>query len=187
MKLLLLALLLLLPVRNDAQIVSIEKPAYRSWYNVDMQCPQQVLWTLHAADIDNAKREPGWRFVADVPHPLALARHGDFNRSGYHRGHLCPAKDRSFDKAAMRLTFGMSNIAPQTPLVNLSSWKQTEETCRRLAALYDSVVVIACPVFLDRDTLYISSHRLAVPHAFFKAVWLPANDSVLAAWFIFNN
>lgn len=169
-----------------AQLYIIDRPQYFAAYDPSMNCPQQVIWTIHASDLGQVRREPTWRFTADLPGSLSLASHRDFSRSGYDRGHMCPAADRSASRAQMRQTFRMSNVAPQVPSVNRGSWKVTENICRAAALQFDSVCVVALPVFLNRDTAYIGEHRLAVPHAFFKACWVADTDSVIYAWFIFN-
>lgn len=179
--------MMIVPVVLLAQQIVIDKSQYRSVYDLSLLCPVQVSWTLRAADMGETLREPSWRFRDDICLPAATAKHADYNHSGYHRGHLCPAADRSHSTADMRATFAMSNVAPQVPSLNLGSWKQTENSCRLAATIYDSVCVLVCPVFLHRDTAHIGKHRLAVPHAFFKAVWRADNDSVLNAWFIFNH
>lgn len=169
-----------------AQLVDIITPYYQSTYDLTLQCPRQVLWTVHKNDIGSKVARQSWHFVSDIYHPLATANHDDYINSGFHRGHLCPAADRSASVDMMRSTFTMSNIAPQLPQVNTGTWKRTENFCRSAALLYDSVAVVAVPLFLNRDTLFIGSHRLAVPHAFLKAAWLPANDSILNVWMIWN-
>lgn len=180
----LLLVLAVYPAR--AQLYIVDKPQYRAVYDTHMNCPQQVLWTIHASDLGQVRREPSWRFTADIPRSLSLASHSDFTRSGLHRGHMCPAADCAESLKNMRQTFCMSNVAPQEPSVNTGSWKRTENICRAAALTYDSVCVVAMPVFLDRDTAFIGKHRLAVPHAFFKACWVSGTDSVLYSWFIFN-
>lgn len=185
--LLILSLLLLIStIAVCGQDVRLEKPEYLAVYNLCTQVPRQVEWTLHASDLGSVKRETQWRFAQDVPHVLAVASHADYNRSGYHRGHLCPAADRSSSTQAMLATFAMSNVCPQLPAVNVGTWKQTENMCRAYALRYDSVQIVACPVFLNRDTAKIGNAPVYVPHAFFKAVWVASTDSVLNAWFIFN-
>lgn len=169
-----------------AQVVTIKKPHFYSVYNLQTQCPQQVGWTVTPSDLGEAKREPSWVFTQDVPHPLATGNHHDYSHSGYDRGHMCPALDRSADLRMIRSTFVLSNIAPQVPALNRGAWKKTESFCRSAALLYDSVQVIALPIFLNRDTMFLGSHRLAVPHAFIKAAWLPKNDSIIGLWFFWN-
>lgn len=183
---LILLLLVMAASPAIAQLYIVNKPQYRAVYDTHMNCPQQVLWNIHASDLGQVRREPSWRFTADLPRSLSLASHSDFARSGLHRGHMCPAADRSASRAQMRQTFQMSNVAPQVPSVNRGSWKETENICRAAALQFDSVCVVALPVFLNRDTACIGEHRLAVPHAFFKACWVADTDSVLYSWFIFN-
>lgn len=183
----LLLLSLCCPSAAWCQLVAVDKPEFRSVYNLAMQCPEQVEYVLHSYDIGNVKREPAWLFVNDVRDPRAVSTHYDYNQSGFDRGHLCPAQDRSFALTAMKATFGMSNICPQVPSVNRGSWKRTEIACRQLAQRHDSITIVVVPLFLKRDTTYIGRHHLAVPHAFIKAAWLPASDEVVGCWLVFNH
>lgn len=179
-------LLMVLAISAKPQKVTIDNGHFYSVYDVGIQCPLQVGWTVTPSDLGGASREPSWIFIQDVSHPLATGNHYDFSRTGYDRGHMCPAQDRSRDLLAMRSTFVMSNIAPQAPALNRGAWKKTEVFCRKAALLYDTVQVLALPVFLNRDTTFIGSHRLAVPHAFIKAAWLPKNDSIIGLWWFWN-
>lgn len=169
-----------------AQSVTIQTPQYRSVYNLNTLCPEQVSWTISRSDIGTVTREPSWTFTNSLLDTLGMATHADFTKSGYDRGHMCPAADRSHDLRAMRSTFELVNVAPQAPRLNRGAWKRTESFCRSAALLYGEVEVLTLPVFLNRDTTLIGSHRLAVPHAFFKAAWLPSNDSIIGVWFFFN-
>ena len=173
-------------VNAVAQAIMIDHPQYYSIYNCGVRCPAQVGWTVHAEDIGTAKRQPGWRFLSDVPDTLAYVRHSDFTNSGYQRGHLCPAADRSACSELMRGTFHLSNVAPQVPALNVGAWKSSENFCRAAALKYGSIDVVVVPIFLRRDTTFIGRNRLAVPHAFFKAAWVTASDSVIGSWFLFN-
>ena len=171
---------------SDAQVVTLQTPQFRSVYNLETLCPQQVSWVVHRSDIGQATREPSWKFTNSLLWPLTDVNHDDFSKSGYDRGHMCPAADRSYDHRAMRATFDLSNVAAQAPRLNRGAWKRTEAWCRSAAIQYGAVEVIILPVFLDRDTVRVGSHRVAVPHAFFKAAWLPATDSIIGVWFLFN-
>ena len=169
-----------------AQKVVVDNGHFYSVYNVQMNVPSQVEWIIKSTDLGPIKREPSWKFRNDIGYPDIRATHSDYTSSGYDRGHMCPAADRSRSREAMRSTFVMSNVAPQTPWVNRGYWKATENLCRLAAERYDSVHVLAMPIFLHRDTTYIGAHRVAVPHAFFKVAWLPSNDSIIGVWFVLN-
>lgn len=185
---LLINLLLLISIQFlMAQRITIEKEQYLSIYDLELQCPVQVEWSVCAADFGAAKRKASWRFRNDIGHPLAVATHDDFTKSGYQRGHLCPAADRSCSLVDIKQTFSMSNVAPQWPSLNTGVWKATEIAVRNAVLLGDTISVVTIPVFLDRDTLRIGSHGIAVPHAFFKAAWCSGNDSIIGSWFFFNH
>lgn len=169
-----------------AQTITLRTPQFLSVYDMQTLCPQQVSWVLHRSDIGRNKREPSWKFTNTLLGPMAMATHADFIKSGYDRGHMCPAADRSHDPRAMRATFELVNVAPQAPRLNRGAWKRTEAFCRANALLYDSVQVLALPVYLDRDTTHIGTSRIAVPHAFFKAAWIAGTDSIIGVWFFFN-
>lgn len=173
-------------VRGFAQKVAFDYGHFYSVYDVQMNVPAQVEWVIKSSDLGPIKREPSWRFRTDSVYTAIKATHTDYTRSGYDRGHMCAAADRSRSRNAMRSTFVMSNVAPQTPWVNRGYWKATENFCRKAAERYDSVHVLAMPIFLHRDTTYIGTHRIAVPHAFMKCAWLPSNDSIIGVWFVFN-
>ena len=181
-----LAIVALVAAPAAAQMLTIDRPQYRSVYDLQLLTPRQVEWTIHKSDLGNVDREPSWKFKADIPSRLAVARHQDYNKSGFHRGHLCPAQDRSSCREDMMSTFSMANICPQVPSLNVGRWKAVEMFCRVMARQNDSVSVVVVPIFLKRDTTFIGEHRVPVPHAFFKALYMPANDSVIACWFMFN-
>ncbi len=172
--------------RSASQNLRLQKPAYFSYYSIKLAIPIQVEWTVTSDMLGRTQREPAWKFSNDIPYKDARARHSDYNRSGYDRGHLCPAADRSADRELMKSTFAMSNIAPQVPSLNRGSWKHSESFIRNAALRFDSVKVYASTIFLRRDTVFIGKHHIAVPHAFFKVAWLPKNDSVIGQWFYFN-
>lgn len=169
-----------------AQTITLRTPQFLSVYDMQTLCPQQVCWVLHRSDIGLNKREPSWRFTNTLLGPMAVATHADFTKSGYDRGHMCPAADRSANLRAMRTTFELANVAPQAPRLNRGAWKQTEAFCRSAALIYDSIQVLTLPVYLDRDTLRIGANQVAVPHAFFKAAWKAGTDEIIGVWFFFN-
>ena len=171
----------------SAQRVTIDRPEYRSIYDIGLRCPVQVEWQVCPSNLGTAKRDPKWKFIQDIPHPDAVATHDDFTKSGYHRGHMCPAADRSAAAKLMRSTFSLANICPQYPAVNTGAWKTTENAVRNLVLLGDTISVLTIPVFLNRDTTRIGTHELAVPHAFFKSAWRTGSDSIIGCWFIFNH
>lgn len=168
------------------QLIIHRVESFTSLYDVSLGMPRQVEWVLHSTDMGNAQRSASWIFFNDINVPGSNASHTDFTRSGFDRGHMCPAADRSATRSAMHSTFSLANIAAQAPTLNRGAWKVTEDSCRNLAQQFDSVRIVAVPIILQDDTMRIGKHHLAVPHAFFKVAWLPANDSIVGVWFFWN-
>ena len=50
----------------------------------------------------------------------------DYKYSGYDRGHLTPARDMAFDQIALKESFYMTNMSPQTPQLNRGAMKKLE-------------------------------------------------------------
>lgn len=173
-------------VGAQSQIIPVKTDAYISTYDVAINAPRQVEWSLHESDFVIGNKMPRWYFTADVPSALATARHDDYTRSGYHRGHLCPAADRNRTSISCKRTYRMSNIVAMQPAINTGYWLATENICRKWAVTYDSIHVLTVPVWLNRDTTFIGSHHVAVPHALIKVAWVAKTDSILSCWFVWN-
>lgn len=169
-----------------AQFVRIGNFANSIDYDTVLLVPRFVEWTLCTADLGHIKREPSWKFVQDPRTNVRQAAHDDYSHSGFDRGHLCPAADRSSSTKLMKSTFVMTNVAPQTPALNRGAWKKIEDACRKYAAGGHALRVQACPVFWQADTQRIGRNRVAVPHGFVKTVRLAGNDSIIFTRYFSN-
>lgn len=111
----------------------------------------------------------------------------DYRRSGYDKGHLCPAADQKWSTEAMSDCFVMSNMTPQEHTLNAGAW-QTLEKKERLWAQRDSaIVIVAGPIYKDSDTKRIGESGVRVPSAFYKVLLAPYLDSPRAIGFIYPN
>ena len=74
-----------------------------------------------------------------IPDPLIKGTDNgiDYEKSGYDRGHLCPAADMGFSKITMDESFYYSNMSPQVPQFNRGIWKSLETQVRNWAIEYD--------------------------------------------------
>lgn len=184
-----LAIILLLYVwsmRINAQGLTLNNNGYSVYYDTLLNCPRQVRWVIRRADLAPRASRKAMAFRSDHRCPRPRISSSDYNNSGYQRGHMCPAADRTFSHEAMRETFLLSNIAPQVPALNMGTWKVTEETARMWAKKFGRVNVGAAAIFLPEDTLYIGQHRAAVPHLFLKVIWVPDGSGIYKIW-IFTN
>jgi endonuclease G len=103
----------------------IERPQYSLSYNGVTRRPNWVCWRLRKADIGKAERGP---FEPDpmLPKGFAKVTSHTYDGSGFDRGHMCPAKDRSGKQADCDATFYTTNVVPQSPNSNQKGWERLE-------------------------------------------------------------
>ena len=162
------------PIPSAAQIdgcIHLSKPEFQIEYRPDLGVPAGVFWSVSREDIGNAQRSPSWRFKTDKETPKPRVKSNMYLRSGFQRGHMCPAADRSANTKLMRSTFIMSNVCPMTQALNTGAWKRWEEKERRIAREKGQCFVIAAPIFFPIDTTWIGDRHVAVPHAFLKIIY----------------
>jgi endonuclease G len=110
----------------------IERPQFVLSYNAKTCCPNWVCWRLSKDDIGKA---PRGAFISDEElknKGLPMVKSEDYDSSGFDRGHMCPAQDRSATKEDIQATFVMTNVVPQAPRCNQHAWERLEDYCRRL-------------------------------------------------------
>lgn len=166
---------------------SLDMGSYSVVYDPYLLIPVSADWVIDSQFLGSAKRVPSWRFSEDPRVDRPRACHDDYTRSGYDRGHMCPAGDRSASSDLMRSTFIMTNVAPQAPSLNRGAWMQMEEACRSLALNGQSLTIHVDAVFWHADTQRIGSHRVAVPHAFVKTVRDLLTDTICQSKYFQND
>lgn len=110
----------------------------------------------------------------------------DYTRSGYDRGHLCPAADQKWSERAMNDSFSMANMTPQAGALNRGAWNTLEEKERLWARRDSALVIVAGPVYSDSDRERIGN-GVRVPGAFYKVILAPYLDEPRAIGFIYPN
>ncbi len=103
----------------------------------------------------------------------------DYTKSGYDRGHLCPAADMSHTEEAMRESFYMSNMSPQAPMLNRGKWKTLEEAVRRWA-LSKGELHITVGGVLKSGLPQIGANKVSVPEHYYKAIYSPTDGEMIA-------
>lgn len=171
-------------IQADAQV--IDHGSFVVDFNPKTGCPNMVSWAITPDDLGNQKREPSFRFKADKATPKPRVTSALYTRSGFQRGHMCPAADRSASREAMRSTFVMSNVCPQTSSLNTGAWKSIENLERKIALATGRCSVHAAPLFFPQDTTWIGGHRVAVPHAFVKVLFNSKPDRWYGVYILEN-
>ena len=146
----------------------IRHTGYTVSYNAETKIPNWVAWTLTPERFEETVSRYD-KFLPDpeVANPVTTE---DYKRSGYDRGHLCPAGDNKWDREAMIESFYMTNICPQHHNLNRGDWNELEQKCRKWVKKNSCLYIVAGPIFYDRKPQTIGEHKVAVPDAFFKVI-----------------
>ena len=114
-------------------------------------------------------------FIEDPKVTTGSADWRNYKRSGYDKGHLCPAGDRKFSKKAFEETFYTSNISPQKHDFNEGVWNRLEQKVRYWASKYDDIYVVTGGVF-SKNMKTIGTEEVAVPNYFYKVLLDTSRD-----------
>lgn len=185
------------------------RKSYIASYNKKTKCPNWVAWYLTRDHTDGPYPRSGVPYYAEDGTVIGIGliteqtfRNGyfvdleaeeprqqlsdwtmDYNMS---HGHICPAGDNKWDKAAMNQSFLLTNICPQDQKLNGGGWKKLEEKCRSWANQYGAIFIVAGPIFNKPITRTLGKGQIAVPDTFFKVV-LCLEEEPKAIGFIYMN
>lgn len=154
-----------------AQRITLHKPFGTIIYDDSLKCPINVSYYLNAGSRPASIRRGKWAFKADPALPKPRATSSDYVNSGYQRGHMCPAADMASSRELMKSTFIMSNVAPQSPTLNMGQWKRIEAEHRQYVAVHGACSVRVGSLFLLDSKSRIGQHGLAVPSHFIRIIW----------------
>lgn len=162
-----------LPTSTTNKIVKHE--FYTLSYNEKYEQAEWVAYQLKSNMITRNHFERPY-FIDD---PLVETNSADwknYKKSGYDKGHLCPAGDMKFSKKAFDDTFFTSNISPQKHNFNSGIWNRLEEKTRFWAQKYQSIYVITGGI-LKNNLKVIGKENVAVPDAFYKVLLQKDNQN----------
>ena len=130
---------------------------------------EQSEWVAYYLNKDDVKATNFDRpfFEQDPLVESVSADWRNYKKSGYDKGHLCPAGDRKSSYNAYKETFFTSNISPQDHDFNSGVWNRLEEKTRYWAEKYDGIYVITGGVLTD-DLKTIGKEDVSVPNYFYK-------------------
>lgn len=114
------------------------------------------------------------------------ATNGDYSKSGYDRGHMCPAADCLWSGQAMKESFLMVNITPQKPDLNRNRWEKLEQACRDSALVYDSLVIRA-GVYVEKPLGRLGKTGILIPSKFYKKVTYWRRGRSYTKCYVFEN
>ena len=155
-----------LPTSTTGQIV--HHANYSLSYSEKHEQAEWVAYELKANHLSSKKHKRPY-FILDTAVSTTAAHWRNYKKSGFDKGHLCPAGDRKFSKEAHDETFLTSNISPQRHQFNAGIWNKLEQQTRYWAKKNNGVFVITGGVLEDNLTT-IGSEDVAVPNFFYKII-----------------
>lgn len=142
--------------------------SYSFSYKETSEQSEWVAYTLEEKDLKNATYKRPF-FNQDPIVKTASADWRNYKKSGYNKGHLCPAGDRKNSFEEYEETFYTSNISPQKYNFNAGVWNRLEQKVRYWASKYNGVYVITGGVLSD-NLKTIGYEKVAVPNYFYKVL-----------------
>lgn len=164
----------------------IQRTGYTLSYNAKYKTPYWVAWELTKEET-KGNEERSTEFYPDPDVIGAQVVTYDYSHSGYDRGHMAPAGDMKWSKKAMTESFYMSNICPQDHNLNTEDWNDLEMKTREWARRYGKVYIVCGPIYNGTRNEYIGDHRVKVPDAFFKVIFINDAKKPSALGFYFEN
>lgn len=146
--------------------------AYVSSFNNVTLIPNWVAWKLTTAHTKGSAQRKNAAFTPDdrIDEKYRVTTY-DYMRSGYDRGHMCPAGDNKWSEEAMQQCFLMTNMCPQDHGLNIGDWNEMENQCRKWAQEYGEIYIVCGPILYKGAHKRIGKeHKVTVPEAFFKVV-----------------
>lgn len=181
---------------TDVDLLAVKSPTslktdlknyegFRVSFNKDNHTPNWVAWELLGTETEGMvpRHNKFWQDLDLEGCPQT----SDYSRSGYDRGHLCPAADQKWSETAMTDCFSMANIAPQAHELNTGAWKTLENKERLWAQRDSAIVIVAGPIYTDADTQRIGETGVRVPGAFFKVLAAPYLPEPRGIAFVYPN
>lgn len=155
-----------LPTSTTGQVVHHE--GYSLSYNEKYEQAEWVAYELKKTHLSKTNYKRPY-FEIDPAVKTKAAHWKNYKKSGYDKGHLCPAGDRKYSKEAHDETFFTSNISPQIHDFNSGIWNSLEQKVRYWANKYNGVYVVTGGV-LKGELKTIGEEEVAVPYYFYKVV-----------------
>ncbi len=156
-----------LPTSTTGQV--IKHQSYTLSYSEKHEQAEWVAYTLTPDDLKGSKKKRPY-FITD---PMVKTKSADwcnYKKSGYDRGHLCPAGDRKSDKKRFNETFYTSNISPQKHIFNSGIWEKLEQKVRYWANKYKHLYIITGGILTDSNLETIGYEKVSVPKYFYKII-----------------
>lgn len=172
-----------LPKSTTSQIV--EHSYYTLSYNEQAEQAEWVAYELKKDYVRNSNFKRPF-FIEDPKVITQSADWRNYKKSGYDKGHLCPAADMEFNLDAYNDTFFTSNISPQLHEFNSGIWSRLEQKFRFWAVKYNGLLIVTGGV-LKGSLKTIGDEEVVVPNYFYKIALNYSNGNCKMIAFLVPN
>lgn len=172
-----------LPTSTTRQIVKHQY--YTLSYHEKFEQAEWVAYELKKEYLKGANYKRPY-FIEDPKVTTRSADWRNYKKSGYDKGHLCPAGDMEFDQNAYNDTFYTSNISPQDHNFNSGIWNRLEQKTRYWAEKYNDIYVVTGGILKDSDKT-IGTEKVTVPKYFYKIILTKTGKEHKAIAFLIPN
>ncbi|OXA92874.1 DNA/RNA non-specific endonuclease [Flavobacterium hercynium] len=172
-----------LPTSTTKQVVKHQY--YTLSYNEEFEQAEWVAYELKKEYLKNGKYKRPF-FIEDPKVVTGSADWRNYKKSGYDKGHLCPAADMGFDEKAYNDTFYTSNVSPQRHDFNSGIWNRIEQKTRYWADKHNDIYVVTGGVLKNTDKK-IGTENVAVPKYFYKIIVAKSGKEHKAIAFLVPN
>lgn len=159
----------------------ITKFQYSMSYNRSKGIPNWVSWHLNATWLGYVTRQdvfnpdvlpPGWFTVSST----------NYSGSGFDKGHHCPSADRTFNTDDNAATFLMTNMLPQAPVHNQTTWSNLENYCRKLVSQGNELYIVMGSYGIggtgsNGKYNYLAGGRITIPERIWKVILVLPNGA----------
>lgn len=168
------------PISKNSVIY--HKKGYSFGYVEKYEQSEWVAYVLNSSDWNSNSHFDRPFFQQDPIVKTQSAHWNNYKKSGYTKGHLCPAQDRKSSLQLYNETFLTSNVCPQEYNFNSGVWERLEQKVRYWAAKYKGLYVVTGGV-LTEGLKTIGNEKVVVPNYFYK-VLLTKDQSKMIAFLV---
>ncbi len=120
----------------------MRKTFYALSYSRDRGIPNWVSWHLYTGDLGGVPRQDDFRPDVSLPQGWYQVPEFAYGNSGFDRGHNVPSADRTVSIPANSSTFLMTNMIPQAPNHNQTTWARMEDSLRALVGKGNELYIV---------------------------------------------
>lgn len=178
------------PTNNtfDDEIIKLKYSGFTVWLNCDKRGAEYFRYSL-TKDKGNLDRSESFLLDPRVPKRCQQKQADTYKKRGqmWHRGHQVPANNLDDNAKGIYESNYMTNIMPQTGVMNTGAWYQTEYITECYRDISD-VTVYGGAIWGNDSSNdhFVRSHGVITPDAFYKIlVRHDRNDAI--AWIVPND